>query len=77
MRSSKPSDGALRRRRGRGSLAIVGLLTITVGGCATPPGHSPLAALRASSDEAALKKAIENDSFPSASQVGLASPARK
>jgi hypothetical protein len=55
----------------------VGLFAIALGGCAAPPGRSPLAALRAGSDEAALKKAVEDDSFPSAAQVGLASPPRK
>jgi len=55
----------------RAGLATLGLALAA--GCTSSPGRSPMNRLVPGAEDAAIKRAVAKDSFPTARQAGIAS----
>ncbi len=73
MGVSQGSAGPLHRRPMLWGGVVTAFLILGTAGCASPTGNSPIAGLFPGSDEAALREAVANDTFPTAAQAGIAS----
>ena len=56
----------------RGTVAVI-FFALCAAGCATFPGSGAQGVISSESDQAALKKELANDSFPTARQAGIVS----